>query len=146
MKKNIIEIGLPCTPSKFVKGVDMVGYRVKMSCGGGMGGSVWNEYFAENVPEGEHTLVSLEDYTGRNKTINTKYVVKSEPVIIATFLFDVTAHSFYGKQNKNNEKIFNEIVIAYSPEYDGADFVNKFIPIEDYKKKIDIVSNKTWSE
>ena len=142
MKKNIIEIGLPCTPSKFVEGVDMVGYRVKMSCGG----SVWNEYFAENVPEGEHTLVSLEDYTGRNKTINTKYVVKSEPVIIATFLFDITAYRFYGKENKNNEKVYNEITIAYSPEYDGAYFVDKYVSIEDYKKKADIVSNKTWSE
>lgn len=146
MRKNIIEIGLPCTPSKYVKSFEKVGYRIKMSCGGGMGGSVWNEYFAENVPEGEHKLVSLEDYTGRNKTINTKYVVKSEPVIIVTFLFDVTAHRFYGKDNKNNEKVYNEIIFAYSPEYDGVNFVNKFISIEDYKKKVDIISNKTWSE
>ena len=146
MKKNLIEIGLPCTPSKFINSSEKVGYRVKMSCGGGMGGSNWNEFFAEAVPEGSHQLVSLEDYKGRNKTINTKYVVKCEPVIISTFLFDITAHRFFHEENKHKEKVYQEIVFAYSPEYDGTTFKNDYVAIEDYKKKGDIVSNKTWSE
>lgn len=145
MAKNVIEIGLPCTPSRLVKRTDLCAYKVKMSCGGGMGGSVWNEYLEDNIPEGEHRIIYVNDYAGRSKSINTMFAVKSEPVIVESFLFDVTAHHFYGKEKKGKETYYQEIVIAYKPE-ERINFSNKFVFVDDYKNKVDIVSNKIWNE
>ena len=140
-----IRIGLPCTPSKFVKRRDMLGYKVKMSCGGGMGGSVWNEYLCNDVPEGSYQIIRIEDYAGMPKSINTNFVVKSERVIIETFLFDITAHDFYGRENKSGEKVYKEIVIAHKPEDEIAYDMDNFVCMQDYAKQVDIVSNRTWS-
>lgn len=140
-----IRIGLPCTPSKFIKRRDMLGYKVKMSCGGGMGGSVWNEYLCNDVPAGSYQIIRIEDYTGRPKSINTNFVVKSEEVIIEVFLFDITTHHFYGSENKSGETVYKEIVIAHKPEDEIAYDMDNYVGKENYSKQVDIISDRTWS-
>jgi hypothetical protein len=75
-------IGKPMTPSKWVN--DEPTYkpitRIKMTCGGGMGGSSWYEYVnrinMEDIRPNDMLLVT--DIDGRQKLLNTNYIVSVE--------------------------------------------------------------------
>ena len=75
----MIKFYLPNTPSYFVGDVDIKKVKkVKMTCGGGMGGSCWYEYIlCDTMPENlSYGLIDVENYKGEKITINTMYVVK----------------------------------------------------------------------
>lgn len=75
-------IGLPMTPSKWVttKPTYEAISRIKMTCGGGIGGSSWYEYVQrvsfENVHLGEMLPVVTID--GREKLLNPNNIVTVE--------------------------------------------------------------------
>lgn len=75
----MLKMYLPHTPSKFIGEAEPIEVKkIKMTCGGGIGGSVWDEYiqsytFPENLPDG---LIKLTNFKGEEITLNTRYMVK----------------------------------------------------------------------
>ena len=66
--------------------------RIKMSCGGGMGGSKWYEY-VERVPLDAlakigRGCVVLRTYEGKDVLINMDYVVEAEQFTVASAVLD----------------------------------------------------------
>ena len=74
-------IGLPMTPSEWLgKPRRRTVVRLKMTCGGGMGGCSWDE-FVEDMPlEGlrDRTRLVTEDIDGKEILLNLDYLVKAE--------------------------------------------------------------------
>ena len=68
------KIYLPLSPSKYLSKPKVSSVIVvKMSCGGGMGGSRWNEYLLDkDIKEGLNTYTRID---GVKIKINSKYVV-----------------------------------------------------------------------
>lgn len=82
--------------------------KVKMSCGGGMGGSVWNEFGTITGDIYKDNFVTLRDaISGEEKALNTKYIVKVEDKKLIEVLTDITPFKNYGK--KVCEKAFRTI-------------------------------------
>lgn len=64
--------------------------RLKMSCGGGMGGSCWYEYVCrlEKIPS--NTMLNVKRYDGKSLFINTTYVVNAENFKLAIAELDIS--------------------------------------------------------
>ena len=87
----MIKFYLPNTPSYFVGDVDIKKVKkVKMTCGGGMGGSCWYEYIScDTMPEDlNYGLINVVNYKGEKITINTMYVVKITEREVASIVTD----------------------------------------------------------
>ena len=84
----MIKMYLPNTPSKFIGKAKVIKTKkIKMTCGGGMGGSVWDEYITDLPENIEHGLIKVTNYKGEKMTLNTSYIVKivdSQIVVITT--------------------------------------------------------------
>ena len=83
-----------CNPSKFIRHEEMHGMlKVTMSCGGGMGGSRWEEYIREPF-EGElegDSPVWVTNYLGEEVLLNPRFVVKATRLSITKVVEDITA-------------------------------------------------------
>ena len=82
----------PMTPGKWVGGVSYRPItRIKMTCGGGRGGSVWYEYI-ERLPL--ETIANLnggavfKTWDGREAMLNASYIVKAEQYTVASAVLD----------------------------------------------------------
>ena len=75
-------VGVPTTPSLWYAGPEYHRYlKVTMTCGGGMGGSRWEEYIeVQELPS--NRLVPVKGIGGKAFQINTAYVVKVEPITV----------------------------------------------------------------
>lgn len=115
MKKNeVYEIGKSCTPSETPKVVEVKDIIVvSMTCGGGMGGSCWDEYFdavdLDSIPT--EKIVSYTDaITGKKKVINTRYLVNVEEKQMLKVYQDITEWKNYHK--KVCDKCYTETFIV----------------------------------
>lgn len=77
----------PMTPSKWLGISYKPVTRIKMSCGGGMGGSSWYEY-VERVPldsiaAEEKRCIVFRTFDGENVLLNIAYMVKAEQFTVA---------------------------------------------------------------
>ncbi len=123
MEKNVF-IYAPCTPSNLVKREISECYKVKMTCGGGMGGSVWDEYLKNDIPAGETKIVIMKNIFGQTLRINTAYAVKSERVRIVSEVWDTLPHANYSKIRFKSHvtkvwyafELFREAVFIESPD------------------------------
>lgn len=111
------KIGYPFTPGRWVSELQTnTVMRVRMTCGGGMGGSSWYEHI--RIPAcGELALGDrLAGYTtwdGHKKFLNGRYIVTAEPAKIVTAKFEnlgnknfpagVTEYCFLGKIDEDYE-------------------------------------------
>lgn len=87
----MIKFYLPNTPSYFVGKVDIKRVKkVKMTCGGGMGGNCWYEYIlCDTMPEDlNYGLINVVNYKGEKITINTMHVVKITEREVANIVTD----------------------------------------------------------
>lgn len=79
-----MKVGVPRTPAEWIPGT--VTYEdfleIRMTAGGGMGGSKWYEYIDAELPLPSNQLVEVEDIEGNRKQINTAYVVTVEQVTV----------------------------------------------------------------
>lgn len=95
----MIKMYLPNTPSRFIgKARVMKVKRVKMTCGGGMGGASWNEYVLDFPETPKHDLIKVTNYKGEKMTINTAYVVKIMDSQIVAIVTDSQNPTFRGKK------------------------------------------------
>lgn len=83
-------LGLPYLPAKWVgKEKYTKILKVRMTCGGGMGGASWYEYIKE-IPMEElinNDKLVVKTFDGEEKLINTRYLVKAERFTIVTRKF-----------------------------------------------------------
>ena len=70
-------IYLTKSPAKMVDFDILNVLRIKMTCGGGMGGSSWYETVISDVELKPNSLVEIETIEGETKLINTDYVVEA---------------------------------------------------------------------
>ena len=123
MEKKVF-IYAPCTPSNLVKREISECYKVKMTCGGGMGGSVWDEYLKNDILPGETKIVIMKNIFGQTLRINTAYAVKSERVRIVSEVWDTLPHANYSKIRFKSHvtkvwyafELFREAVFIESPD------------------------------
>lgn len=99
MKKTTIrEIGAPCSPCNFIESKTTKVLKIKMSCGGGVGGSVWDEYGTTKDDFSKGGFITLKSaFTNEEITINTRFVVKAEEVQLVTMVWDTTPHANYNR-------------------------------------------------
>ncbi len=90
---NKVKIGLTCTPSKIIDIATELIFKIKVSCGGGMGGSSWYEYaksMSQNKDFFEFTL-----HNDEVKTIGKNFIVSMQEKNMVTVVRDETAHINY---------------------------------------------------
>lgn len=86
-----IEIGVPCNPSEIIDSKVEEYYAIKMSCGGGMGGSVWWEYTPKlPITINPNSIFRIKNYKGEELLINSGYVVMISKVKLVTIKTDIT--------------------------------------------------------
>ena len=117
----MIKMYLPNNPSKFIGKAKVIRVkRVKMTCGGGIGGSCWDEYVVDFPETPKHDLIKVTDYKGKKMTINTVYVVKvvdSQIVVITT---DSKNPNYYGTKSFYYETSCDEDVVLCN-EYGNSE-------------------------
>ena len=57
--------------------------RIRMSCGGGMGGAQWFEYIYRLGKIPSNTIMKVKRYDGKVISLNTSYVVSAEDFTLA---------------------------------------------------------------
>ena len=70
------KIYLTKTPAQIIDSKIELVLRIKMSCGGGMGGSSWYET-VKPTKLTPHSLIEVETVDGETKLINTDFVVSA---------------------------------------------------------------------
>ena len=103
-KINDIEsMGYPMTPGYWVGSPEYINvFRVKMTCGGGMGGALWHELidtngrtleqFTKDLLKQEITM--LLTYDGRKILVNRAYIVKVEEATMVIRVYHSDNPSF----------------------------------------------------
>ena len=73
----MIKMYLPNTPSHFVGDAKIFKVKkVKMTCGGGMGGSSWDEYIVDFPQNFGNGMLNVTNYKGEKMILNIRYIVK----------------------------------------------------------------------
>ena len=107
----MIKMYLPNTPSYFIGGAKIFKVKkVKMTCGGGMGGSVWNEYiidFPENIDTGH---IKVTNYKGEKMQLNTRYIVKVTDSQVVGITTDSQNSNFFGVKTNYYETPLTSIL------------------------------------
>lgn len=117
----MIKMYLPNTPSRFIGKAKIIKVKkVKMTCGGGMGGAQWDEYLLDFPETPRHDLVKVTNYKGEKMTINTAYVVKIVDRQIVVVTTDSQNPTYYGKKSFYYETFCDENVVQCN-EYKRGD-------------------------
>lgn len=111
-----VGFGKSYSPSKFVSYEEVDAYCVTMSCGGGMGGSCWEELITEDIPCGVgEQVIERTDVYGRKIKINTRWIVKSEKIRVGIYLENVTDWAKIKGKELNGKKMFYKRIFYYDP-------------------------------
>jgi len=91
----------PISPSRWVSKAPACQEvtEITMSCGGGMGGSRWNEYVERTALEvlaRETGCITVRRYTGEKVILNTRFIVMARQLTIASMVLDSTNPYFPG--------------------------------------------------
>lgn len=77
----MIKIYKPFEPSTIVGTKELKMTEIKISCGGGMGGSCWDVYTKDKFDLNEK-FITINTNRQKNTTINTNFIVQTQPVRI----------------------------------------------------------------
>ena len=82
----MLSIFLPNTPAQFIGKPEVYEIiKVKMTCGGGMGGCSWNEYIrSHSFPINPKGMIRVINYKGEEIMLNADYMVKASRCQIVT--------------------------------------------------------------
>ena len=101
----MIKVYQPFSPSEYIDSNYYKVISIKMSCGGGMGGSGWYEHIKADTPQKMKEIYSaitnggmmrVVDYLGNTKYINTNYIVMTQEQSIYELIIENTGHTSYG--------------------------------------------------
>ena len=135
-----IVLHAPVSPCSLVGKKEQEVYKFVMSCGGGMGGSRWDEYvITEDAIRPNSMLTCKDAATGEEKIINSNYIVMSKKVRFVTVTWDTTAWVNYNgnynsKKCKKQTQILNyqipasdtyTVEMTYGSTSDNKYFVDK---------------------
>ena len=92
-------VGLPKTPATWVGEPTYTEImRIKVTCGGGMGGSSWYEYVDRHdfktVNVGGVEMVKYKRYNGEKVTLNPHYIVTIQNFTLFTAIYDSRNSNF----------------------------------------------------
>lgn len=117
----MIKIYLPNTPSRFIGKAQILKVKkVKMTCGGGIGGCSWDEYIVDFPETPKHDLIKVADYKGNKMTLNTRYVVKVTDSQIVMITTDSQNPNYYGVKRFYYETPCNEAIMLCN-EYGNSE-------------------------
>ena len=144
MKKNeTYKIFSSCSPSEKPIVVDSKNIIVvTMTCGGGLGGSKWDEYFdaleLETMPSNK-IMVFTDAISGKKKAINTNYIVKIEEKQMLKVYQDITEWKNHYKKVCN--KCYNEryLVIDRDMKWECSDEYSS-------ENQDDVIKTDTYEE
>lgn len=119
-----------CSPSKLIAKYEMHGMlKLTMTCGGGMGGSRWEEYIEEIT--GDEMIGDqnewVRNYLGEEIMLNPRFVVKMERVSVVKVVEDITSWKTYHSGTDGNQylktmyfeaKPFEKITLVDDYKYD----------------------------
>lgn len=96
---------------------------IKMSCGGGLGGSKWEELVeCGAVNKQSENLVEVTDFfTRHKKIINTRFVVTAETKRVVAIGFDMTANVNFKSKFLHYYLIEEDDEIEIVPDNEKAD-------------------------
>ena len=95
---NIV-LHAPVSPCSLVSKKEQEVYKFVMTCGGGMGGSRWDEYVITEDAIRPNSMLTCKDVaTGEEKIINSNYIVMSKKVRFVTVIWDTTAWVNYNNK------------------------------------------------
>lgn len=126
----MIKIYLPNTPSHFVGDAKIFKVKkVKMTCGGGMGGSLWYEYIVDFPEHFGNGMLNVTNYKGEKMMLNIRYIVKVSDSQVVGITTD-SQNSHYGgiKTNYYETPIDDDIVLHNDygkTEVDGIKWLEK---------------------
>ncbi len=127
----MLKIGLPNTPSQFIGKEKIIkAKKVLMTCGGGMGGSKWNEYivdFPDKIAP-SNTLIDVTNYLGEKIKLNIAYIVKVSDTQIVSIATDSSNPHYKGKFRYFYETPIDDKVVLIK-EYSNNEefgFLTKF--------------------
>lgn len=115
-----------CNPSSFVGKEEIHNIlKIKMSCGGGLGGSSWYEYIYDTVALEGDSLVWVTNYLGEEIKLNPRFMVKVNRVSLVKVEEDITAWKFHGANKPTNEKY---LTIRYieTPRHETISLVDEY--------------------
>lgn len=115
-----------CNPSSFVQKEEIHDIlKIKMTCGGGMGGSSWYEYVHDTKELDGEIPVWVTNYLGERIKLNPKFMVKINKISIVKVTEDITAWKFYNTKKPIGEK---HLCIRYieTPPYETVNLVNDY--------------------
>lgn len=103
------EFGKEYTPSKWMGDPEYTKItRLKMTCGGGLGGQSWYEYvYRQQIPSNQ--IVAFTRYDGKEIRINTSYVVEAEDFTLARAVLDIS--EWCDIQHDNGERVKEYLVL-----------------------------------
>ena len=97
----MIKMYLPNTPSHFVGGAKIFKVKkIRMTCGGGMGGSSWYEYIVDFPHNFGNGMLNVTNYKGEKMLLNIRYIVKVSDSQIVGITTD-SQNSHYGGVKTN---------------------------------------------
>lgn len=83
--------------------------RIHMTCGGGIGGSSWEEYVERMEEFPTNKIIKVKRYDGKELFINTSYIVKTENFKLAKA--DLNISEWEAIRGGNNGFITNYVLI-----------------------------------
>lgn len=92
------KIGLPCSPATMLTTAKAKATEIIVTYGGGMGGTNETYYAQYQRPGATDNEIVIRDISGREITLNRRYIVRTEPVTILEVVTDITAHTNYGQK------------------------------------------------
>ena len=127
MEHETFKIYKTCSPSETPVVIEEKNVLlITMSCGGGIGGARWDELVIDEdnkIPSNElYRCVKAVD--NKEFTINTRYVVKIEPMTMLRVINDITAHKNYTKKICNKAWTERIIVIERGQKWECVDEFN----------------------
>lgn len=98
-----LKIFLPMTPSSWVGSPEYIRItRMRMTCGGGMGGAQWTEYIRRVSDIKSNEIQKFETFDGRQVLINSSFMVKADNCTLVKVMIDsknpsypVGIHTYY---------------------------------------------------
>ena len=112
-----LKIGLPCTPSKHISHEIIPAIKVRVTFGGGMGGTNKN-YYCLVVNTRNHDFYYLTLITGEEIQINPKYIVEIKKANLVKLVTDITEHTNYHKVEVKKHIKTQYIELNYRETYD----------------------------
>lgn len=118
--KTIVQIGLPVSPSEMISIDSFPATKIKISYGGGMGGSS-RDIYAQKVEEVEKfgkTFVRITPFFGSIEEVNPNFIVFMETGKVVIQVVDTTQHSNHHKYTCEYSELTRFFYVKENEEYE----------------------------